>query len=536
MTYQMILVDDEVHAIEGVKSDLNLGKLGISRLFTANNMKQAKEIFDSEDIDIMLCDIEMPQGTGLELLSWVREHYPDTVAIFLTSHADFKYAKEALKLGSLDYLLKPVMVDDLEHAIRRAQEVIDHTSEIDRNSQSHRLWMKHQSLVIERFWLDLIDHSIPSTAEAVRRQAELLHIPVTEEMAFLPLLISVQKWTKALTGRDEKILEYALKNLAEELILSPHTNGLFFYLGRGLLLGIIVDGSNKESDLNRLKTVCGQYIESCNQYFYCNVSCYIGEPVHAYEVAAMVSKLRVQDQDNVVFTNKVFSCHEGRPTDEGTKLPEMNLWSSLLKTAKREAIIKEVEKFFHQLVESDRLDARLLHQFQQDFLQAVYSYLNQRGIQAHRLFGDEESKRISASAGRNITDMMAWVEHTVHRAMEQAEAVEESTNVVKTVQQYIAQHLDEELSRDELAAKVYLNPDYLTRIFKKETGFAISEYILLERMKRVKELLTQTDIPISAAASAVGYSNFSHFARIFKKYTGMGPSEYRIQYKENAKM
>jgi two-component system, response regulator YesN len=525
----MILVDDEVLAIEGVKSDLDLEKLGISVLFTAHNIKQAKDIFGREHIDILLCDIEMPQGTGLDLLSWVREHHPSTVTIFLTSHADFRYAKEALRLGSLDYLLKPVMASDLEQVIRRAQEVINHTSENDRNSQSHQLWMKHQSLIIERFWLDILNQSIRSTPEAIFKQAELLQIPVTEGMRFLPLLISVQNWNKMLNGRDEKIMEYALKNSAEELLLGQHTNGIFFYVGRGQLIGLMVDGKTKEWDLERVRTACEQYIDSCNRYFFCDVSCYVGEPVQAFEVAASVERLRIQDQNNVALTNKVFSCSDSLQTDQTAKLPELNLWSSLLKTGKREAVIREVDKFFLGLVENNTINAKLLHQFQQDFIQAMYSYLNQCGIQAHQLFGDEESKRMATSAGRSVADMLAWVRHSVHRAVEQAEAVEETATVVQLVQQYIVQHIDEDLSRDALANQVFLNPDYLTRIFKKETGYAISEYILLEKMKRVKELLAQTDIPISAVASTVGYSNFSHFARIFKKYVGKGPTEYRMQ-------
>lgn len=82
MTYQMLLVDDEVHAIEGVKSDLDLDKLEITELFTANSVKQAKDVFNREIIDIMICDIEMPKGNGLELLAWVREHHQNTETIF----------------------------------------------------------------------------------------------------------------------------------------------------------------------------------------------------------------------------------------------------------------------------------------------------------------------------------------------------------------------------------------------------------------------------------------------------------------------
>ncbi|MDQ0897723.1 response regulator [Paenibacillus sp. V4I7] len=530
MTYQMLLVDDEIHAIEGVKSDLDLNKLGITGLFTAYNIRQAKEILDKEIIDILLCDIEMPQGSGLELLSWVREHHPDTATIFLTSHADFKYAKEALQLGSLDYLLKPVLAGDLENAIRRAQGVIDRNSEISRNSKSHQLWLKHHSLIIERFWLDIINHSTPSHPAAIREQVERHHIPVSEDSRFLPILISVQRWKKTLKRRDEKILEYALKNSAEELIIDSHGTGICFHLERGMLLVILVASCGTDWKYAQATEACNQFIDSCNRYFYCDLSCYFGEPAEAHEIADMLTKLRTRDRNNVAFVNQIYPYHDTGHTDQPIKLPTLSSVSSLLKSGTKESVIQEVEKFLGDLVRNQEMDAEVLHQFYQDFMQALYSFLNLRGVQAHQLFGDDESRRVSETAGRSVTDMLAWVHHAVNKAMIQAEAVKETDTVVQTIRRYIALNIDQDLSREMIADQVFMNPDYLSRIFKKETGYSISDYVLLERIKLAKELLSQTNISISAIASSAGYTNFSHFTKIFKKYAGIGPTEYRSQF------
>lgn len=532
MPYNLLIVDDEVHAIEGIKSDLDLNKLDISQLFTAYNAKQAKEIFDRENIDILLCDIEMPQGSGLELLKWVRDRRLNTVTIFLTNHADFKYAKEALRLGSLDYLLKPVLKADLENAIRNAQHVIDRNNEMNRISHIHQLWMKHQSLMIERFWFDLINHTIPSTPSAIREQIEQLQLPITDGMIFLPLLISVQGWHKALSCRDEKVLEYALKKSAEEMILGNHCNGIFLYLDRGVLLGIMAAGRNINWDYEQLEKTCSQYIESCNQYFYCDLSCYFGRPVEVHQMADMVAKLRAQDHNNVAFFNKVFVSDEAGSHDQTIELPDLNVWLSLLKTGTKESVIHEIKNFLDHLVQHQRIDARILHQIHHDLMQALYSFLNVKGIQAHQLFGDEESIRVSEKAGRSVRDLLEWVHHAVNKAVNQAEAVKESHTIIQTVKQYIANHIDEDLSRETIAQLVFLNPDHLSRLFKKETGHSISNYILMERINLAKELLAQTNIPISAIASSVGYTNFSHFARIFKKYTGVVPSEYRCRFKD----
>ncbi len=533
MTCQLLLVDDEVHAIEGVKSDLDMVKLGITQLFTAYNMKQAKAIFQREHIDIMLCDIEMPQGSGLELLSWVRVHYPDVITIFLTSHADFKYAKEAIQLGSLDYLLKPVLADELGNVIQRARGIIDHNSEMSRNKQSHQLWMRHKSLIIERFWLDLIYHTIPSNPEAIRKHVEFHQLPIFEDATFLPLLISVQKWNKPLSRRDEKIMEYALKNSAEEIIMGNQLNGIFFFLDRGKMLGIFAAEKLDAGDQAQLVKACNHYIEMCRAYFYCSVSCYLGKPVEAQGVAGMVSGLRQQDRNNVAFYNEVFPYLETLETNRSTQLPDLNVWLSLLKTRTKDKVIQEVERFLDQLVQSQIIDAHILHEFHQDFMQALYSFLNMNGIQAHQLFGDEASRSLSELAGRSVTDLLAWIHYALDKALNQAKAVEETETVVQTVQRYIVNHIDQDLSRDTIANHVFLNPDYLSRILKKETGYSISDYVLNERINLAKNLLSETDISISSIASSVGHTNFSHFARIFKKHAGLGPTEYRNEFGKN---
>ncbi|WP_419875410.1 response regulator [Candidatus Pristimantibacillus sp. PTI5] len=529
MTYQMLLVDDEVHAIEGVKSDLDLNKLAISGLFTANSMKKAMDIFERENIDIMICDIEMPKGSGLELLAWVREHHPNTETIFLTSHSNFKYAKEALQLGSLDYLLKPVRAADLEQAIRKAQSVIDRNTEISRNSVSHQLWMKHHSLIIQHFWLNLINHSTMIHPAAVREQIERHHIPISEQSLFLPILISVQRWNKTLRRSDEKILEYAIKNTAEEIIASHHANGICIHLDRGMLLVIV--SADGESD--QINEACRQFIDASNRYFYCDLSCYCGRPVQVHEMANMVADLRAQDRNNVASVNRVHSYQHVQKVDQSIAWSDWNVLSSLLKTGNKESVIHGVEAFLDDLVRNQGLDANFLHQFNQNFIQELYSYLNSRGVHAHQLFGDEQSRGVSEAAGRTVKDMLVWVHHAVNKAMIQAEAANETESVVESVKRYIALHIDQDLSRETVAEQVYLHPDHLTRLFKKETGHTITDYVLLERIKLAKEMLTQTNVPISAISSSVGYSNFSHFTKVFKKYALMGPTEYRSQFREH---
>ena len=108
MEISILMVDDDRILVEKLEETVDWKRIGISTVFTANNIRQAQKILEEFPIEILLCDIDMPQGSGLELLEWLRNHEIQTECIFLSSYANFAYAQKALSLASREYLLKPI--------------------------------------------------------------------------------------------------------------------------------------------------------------------------------------------------------------------------------------------------------------------------------------------------------------------------------------------------------------------------------------------------------------------------------------------
>ncbi|WP_433940457.1 response regulator transcription factor [Paenibacillus lautus] len=519
--YNLLIVDDEIHVVEGLLFDLNKDKLNISEVFTAYTIKMAKEVYDHHPIDIMLCDIEMPQGSGLELLAWVGEHYAATETIIITSHADFAYAKEAIELGSLDYLLKPVPTVDLEKAIEKA---INKLSQKSQFNHYHKFWSQHHPLIIEKFWLDLLQQTIPSNEKAISEVMKERNLPYSKQMKFILLLLSVQRWNKDMTIRDQKILEYALKNGATEMIIDESQTGSFVQLDQNRMLIIMAVEPEIAGMPGDLRSRCNAYIESCHRFFYCDISCYIGMPVHAHEIPRMFDQLKALERNNVAYNNKVFLLKGDTIQPASVKLPDTELWAALLKKGAKEAIISEIASYLEGLVSSNQIHAEILQKLHIDLMQRIYYVLNLKGIQAHELFSDPVSAELSANSTRSVSDMMIWVRHVVNKALKHGEV----ESVVDKVKKYISLHLeDDELTRDKIAAQTFLNPDYLSRLFKRETGLSISDYLLHERIRMAAELIAKTEMPISQVAGSVGYTNLSHFTTIFRKYMDYSPIEYR---------
>lgn len=100
-------------------------------------------------------------------------------------------------------------------------------------------------------------------------------------------------------------------------------------------------------------------------------------------------------------------------------------------------------------------------------------------------------------------------------------------NTIVFLQKYISNHLDKDLSLVRLAEQVYLNPSYLSRLYKKSSGLNISEYIEHTRIKKAKELLENNDLRVNEIALRVGYENAASFSRVFKRSMGICPQEYR---------
>ena len=126
----LLIVDDEYYAVTGIRDGLNWGKLPFSTVLDADSAENAQKVIKEQKIDVLLCDIEMPGGSGLSLVEWTREHSPDTVCLLLTCHDEFSFVQKALRLGCMDYVLKPPVPDMLESVLLKAAE--QHRGEAER--------------------------------------------------------------------------------------------------------------------------------------------------------------------------------------------------------------------------------------------------------------------------------------------------------------------------------------------------------------------------------------------------------------------
>ncbi|MCM1027365.1 MAG: AraC family transcriptional regulator [Roseburia sp.] len=126
---RLLIVDDEYFARQGIMDGVNWDVLQLEEVLQAGSYSEAVDCFErlaekKQGIDILLCDIEMPDESGLELIAWVNEHAPDTECIILSCHDEFDFARQAVQLRCQDYILKPVRYEFLTEVLARTMRIV----------------------------------------------------------------------------------------------------------------------------------------------------------------------------------------------------------------------------------------------------------------------------------------------------------------------------------------------------------------------------------------------------------------------------
>lgn len=213
---KILIVDDQKPIVESLKGGINWETLGIEEVFTACSAKEAKLILVNFDIELLLTDIEMPEEDGLSLFRWARERDPRLVGIFLTSHADFAYAKEAIRLGGFDYILQPARYEEVERVLSGAMQKVQQNARIRRLERTTRMIAQERDNLLELICARYREGRADENRELFSRLIELVEMDLSP-CEFRPMWVQVVRFEKISHAWDEKLIMLVIRNVLEEL-------------------------------------------------------------------------------------------------------------------------------------------------------------------------------------------------------------------------------------------------------------------------------------------------------------------------------
>ena len=137
----ILIVDDEQLVIQGMLDGINWDVLGFDRVLTAESYQEAVSIIKKTYIDVLVSDIEMSGESGLKLIEYMNEHSRNTECIILTAHDEFDYARTAVHLNCMEYVLKPVRYQKLTEILNRARENVTQRRQSEQIKQYGRQYI-----------------------------------------------------------------------------------------------------------------------------------------------------------------------------------------------------------------------------------------------------------------------------------------------------------------------------------------------------------------------------------------------------------
>jgi Response regulator containing CheY-like receiver domain and AraC-type DNA-binding domain len=533
--WRVLIVDDELPALEGARAAVDWRALGVAAVETAMNIRRAKEALGRGRVDLMLCDIEMPQGSGLELLEWARAEHPETECVFLTCHAEFGYAKEAIRLGGLDYLLKPIAYADLGRAIGRALEKVAARRVAQADSADARQWRGSARLVKERFWQELAESQLGPSEEAIAEAAGSYGLAADDLSPTFLALGAIRRWHFEYAERDRAMLSWAVRRAGEDLF-SKEAQAISASLADNSFLLAASASPGGEGPLEAaLRRRCREWIAFASERLHCELSCYLLGWTPLSGVAPAVARFRHMESRNVSSNARLFDLGpretEGRPAGpaptKAAPMPDTRTWAPMISSGRAERLAEELAALLSRSAAEGRLDIGLLTRIHHDLLQAMYSALEASGVPAHEVLEDEESISLSSRATRSTSDFLAWARFALRRAQAASVPLDSGATAIERAKRFVERNLSRDLSRDEIAAEAGVHPDYLNRLFKRDSGDSVMDWVASRRLELARELLARTDLPIGEVAAQVGYTNFSYFSAVFRKKYLANPSDYR---------
>lgn len=531
---QVLIVDDEVMAADGLKYLIDWKGLSIYRIHVANSAEEAKMIIKKENIDIVISDIEMPIENGLDLLRWMRDENCQAENIFLTCHEDFKYAREALTLGSSAYLLKPVEPDELIDAIKRSQDKLSQRKKTEIDSRYADSIKINKNILDHLWYCNLATGKLGATRQEIVKQCKENGVSIEPDDKVMFIYFAIKKIEEPFRLWETEISDFVFTNVAHECLELEESEKVFSYAGANRHSdnygAIVLERCHTLADITK---ACKKFVEWMKKEYGTTISCYLDEFIWVDALYRQSEKLCQIDEKCQWEDAFVLICkdtldpipHEGN---------QRRLWEILWEEGKTDVLLEKIQTRLETCLSKGILTPQIMEQEVNEFESIAFMFMQKSGYDTNLLM-QKDYKNLYNQAKASIDQAMKLFIYLIKKEQDvrKPEMEVDNKSIVEKLKQFIAKNIGEEITRTMLSEHVHLNRDYLNRLFKKETGKSLSEYIVEEKMKVAKELLVVTDMPVGDVGYWVGYSNFSYFSSYFKKITGYSAVAYRQEFRKD---
>ncbi|BFT74665.1 response regulator [Paenibacillus sp. P36] len=508
----LLIVDDEKNIRRGLQSVIERQFPNLFNYRFAENGQEALELLSQEPADIMFTDIRMPIMDGIELLEQLQDHPVKPEVVLLSGYNDFVYAQKGIRCAVKDYLVKPVMREELFSVLERLMRDIRMREErVDKAGE-----------------------------DAVLVAAELVTLHLTQKDA------------------GDAITQNKLKQAGLSWLDTGYTLGLLTRRGRG---------SQTSSTDAVFRNQIAELLQGHMDWILTRdgkggTIIIARDPVMFYQLAerwrlsVYESQLRIAISESVQGIEQIrWAYSQTKQTLKyGIVLPELDVldYTSISERNERHVVPVELIGRLSNLMGMGRgnemkqllnqiLDVRIISCCEIGYLERISQLLNEELFdKVFHIYGNRVLDLLShyASVGHignfdRFEHYYAFVEQLLDNLdrfiQDRREQAPTEQNTMQKVVAYLQTHYADNLNMAVVSNHFSLNYSYFSQAFQEYYGESFSNYVRRLRLDKAKELLVHSDLKVYEISDQVGFENVKHFTRIFKDTEGITALEYRSQ-------
>ncbi len=545
---KVYLVEDEIIIRQSIKNSIDWEKEGYEFVGDASDGELALPVILKEKPDILITDIRMPFMDGLELSRMVKAELPDIKIVILSGYDDFEYAKQAIKIGVAEYLLKPVSSAVLlEHLSEIAEKVRNEREDLALKKVYYQEMQENEELIKMKFLGELISGKL-SLADAMEK-GKRFHMNLSGPFYRIILFKFIQE-DRVKAGQSENLARaYAA--------VGNYVDGLkdAFRFQRGVegwafLLTSVEEDMEAQTErfIEGLKEVIAPFEALTWFGGIGSEAARLRELRYSFREADKAFAGRFVQEPNQIISVEQLNYEQLDNEFDANIFGEINQFDQIITRFLSSGSLEEVESFVGALfteISEDHFRSLMIRQY---IIMNIYatvltfckklrkdagaegeSYGQWEGIREN-----EEILKQAVTTAESIDDIKDYIGTLLDHAIELRNTVSgrRYSDIIQTAKKRIEQdYMSEDISLNSVAAEVCMSPSYFSSVFSKEMGKTFIEYLTEVRMEKAKQYLACSSMKTSEISYEVGYKDPHYFSYIFKKTQGCTPKEYRAARK-----
>ncbi|MCQ2082481.1 MAG: response regulator [Lachnospiraceae bacterium] len=526
--YKVMLADDEGIVIDSMKFIIDKEFGSECQVEFAKTGRSVIELAERFYPDIAIMDIQMPGINGIEAIREIKKFSPNTVFIVMSAYDKFDYAQEAIKLGVMEYINKPMERTKVVATIKKAMEFID----ADRKKRSEDLLVKEKLEIVEPIIESGLIYNI------------LLKEKFDSDIDSYRTILGIDNdygYMMAFVCGDEQEGHHMTNAVGSSVRISMHYNEVRdaikenFQCKVGSVMAnkiaVLVPYENDSMDYNdrinlidKARELVRVLRKQDNISFRIGIGrvkplTELGESYSEALNALMVSTGSVAHSDDLPI-----GCdyEENYPIDIENKM-----FDSVSK-GDIDGTLSYANTFVNWMVDNSNGNLNSIRLKTLEFAMRAESlaYLNGGWMYKFHSRDNYLTEIMNLSTKDEFVtwfnDKLTIVCHNI-----QGKHEEKSNDVINVAKDYIMNNFSKDISLDDVSRVVGISPYYFSKIFKEGCGENFIEYLTNIRIEKAKELLSDTDMSMKEICSMCGYSDPNYFSRTFKKNVGVTPTEYK---------